>query len=405
MIALLMLVGLPTVAAAGDPLTRLFAPLRSVDVARFYEFNHAWIDFVVFLFLFTAVARYSLGRRLGGREGQLLSIVIGLSLALALSLTQRKLGFSLKSFGPLAAGLVIFLVGLAVFNLIRGLGLGRTGAGSLAFLVTYFLVRATTPNFFSWLETNEQTAWIHLVLVIAVLVSVWRVFRIVWPKRNGAPSAQSRSFDSPADREKFDLIKQDQVELKLMDQGVEGLTNQELADEQKILNELNWAIQIIDSHGHDPAKLWPLADRLASLENQTDHGMKQLARLKSLSRRIEKDDLRSFKQLAGRLKKMSPQERSQMKRQLALAKKKIISEEELVKLEDLIRSQAKSRSKLLKAAVFQLRQNGSEQARALLTKACDLEKGAVAALVEMKRKEEELLRTIKIELGSRRNQK
>ena len=396
---------IPVAAAVGDPLTSLFEPLRGVDVARFYELNHPWIDFVIFLFLFTAVGQYSLSRRLGGRAGQLLSIVIGLVLALALSLTQRSLGFSLKSFGPLAAGVIIFLVGLAVFHLIRGLGLGLSGAGSLAFLVTYFLIRATTPNFFAWLETNEQTAWIHLLLAIAVIISLWRVLRIIWSERRGGSVISARSPNPAGPGENLDRIKQDQLELKTIDQELEGPTQQELKEDQVSLDELNEAIQLFDRHRHDPAEMMALADRLASLEVRRDSGQKQLARLKTLSRRIEKADLRSFRLLANRLRKMSPQERDKARRRLALAKRKIISEDELVGLEEKVNHQIKSRSAFIRKAISQLRRNRPDQARALLTRALEQEKRAVTILTEMKNKEEALLNLVKVGLQTDRDQK
>lgn len=125
------------------------------------------------------MVQHSLGGRLGGLEGQMLSIVLGLALALALSLTQRSLGFSLRSFEPLAAGLIVFLAGLAVFHLIGELGMGRSSVGSLAFLVKFLLLRATTSDFFAWLEAHEQTTWIQLVIVIAVIISRWRVCKMI----------------------------------------------------------------------------------------------------------------------------------------------------------------------------------------------------------------------------------
>ncbi len=396
---------IPVAAAVGDPLTSLFEPLRGVDVARFYELNHPWIDFVIFLFLFIAVGQYSLGRRLGGRAGQLLSIVIGLVLALALSLTQRSLDFSLKSFGPLAAGVIIFLVGLAVFHLIRGLGLGLSGASSLAFLVTYFLIRATTPNFFAWLETNEQTAWIHLLLVIAVIISLWRVLRIIWSERRGGSVISTPSPEPAGPGENLDRIKQDQLELKTIDQELEGPTQQELKEDGETLDELNEAIHLIDRHRNDPAEMMTLADRLASLEIRRDDGQKQLARLKTLSRRIEKADLRSFRQLANRLRKMSPLERDKARRQLALAKRKIISEDELVGLEEKVNHQIKSRSAFLKKAISQLRRNRPDRARNLLVRAIEQEKRAVAILTEMKNKEGALLNLVKAGLQTDRDQK
>ena len=103
----------PTVAlASSNPLNDLFHPLQYLDIGSFYDQSHYWIDFFIFLCIFISVAKLTLGQRFGGREGKVLSVVVGLVLALSLSLLEYRVGFSIKSFGPFAAGILIFLVGL-----------------------------------------------------------------------------------------------------------------------------------------------------------------------------------------------------------------------------------------------------------------------------------------------------
>ena len=72
-----------TVLAASNPLTSLFRPLQGADVARFYQLNYLWVDFVIFSVLFVAVAQLTVGRKLGGREGRVISIIVGIAMSLA----------------------------------------------------------------------------------------------------------------------------------------------------------------------------------------------------------------------------------------------------------------------------------------------------------------------------------
>ena len=136
------------VFASNNFLDTLFHPFQDLDISSFYNAYHYWVDFFIFLSLFVSVGKITLGRRFGGREGKVLSVVIGLVLALSLSLLEYRVGFSIKSFGPMAAGILILLVGMVLFYLIKAIGAGNTGAGSFAFVITYFLIRATLPEFF-----------------------------------------------------------------------------------------------------------------------------------------------------------------------------------------------------------------------------------------------------------------
>ena len=386
---ILLATAVPAVMAAGDPLASLFAPLQGIDIARLYKLHHLWIDFVIFLLLFISVAQFSIGRRMGGRPGQMLSIVIGLILAIALSLTPRSLGFSLQSFGPLAAGVIIFLVGLAVFYLIRNLGMGRSGAGSLAFLVTYFLIRATTPNFFAWLEKNEHTAWLHLVLVIAVIISMWRIVRAIWPKRSGQAlgprsAGQGNSFSE-------DLDRRDQAEAKVIEQDIAKPTVTELAEEQTALQRLEEAIELINRYQDDPDKLNQIADHLKRLKVNSLVRRRQAVRLKTLSRKLEKADLKSFRQLSAKMKGKSAKERQKIEREIIREKRKIISEEQLIELEQELKHYEKICSRSLAKAIKALKQSMADKAVGFLEKAVEAEKRAVAILAEMEDMEKKLL--------------
>jgi hypothetical protein len=51
-----------------------------------------------------------------------------------------RMDFSLRSFGAIAAGILIFLVGLVIFYLIKSVNAGYSAAGAFSFIITYFLL-------------------------------------------------------------------------------------------------------------------------------------------------------------------------------------------------------------------------------------------------------------------------
>ena len=76
------------------------------------------------------------------------------------------------------------MVGMVLFYLIKAIGAGNTGAGSFAFVITYFLIRATLPDLFLSLEGNSWFAWLDLGLMVAVLISIWKIIGSLWSGRD-----------------------------------------------------------------------------------------------------------------------------------------------------------------------------------------------------------------------------
>ena len=67
------------------------------------------------------------------------------------------------------------MVSLVIYNLMRQVGAGHASGGSISLIVTYFTMRAVSPGFFLWAQGNEWAGYLHMILSLAVIVSVWRV--------------------------------------------------------------------------------------------------------------------------------------------------------------------------------------------------------------------------------------
>jgi hypothetical protein len=359
--------------------------------------NHYWVDFFIFLFIFIPVAKVTLGKKFGGREGNVISVIIGLVLALSLSLMERRMGFSIKSFGPIAAVIFIFLVALIIFYLVKTVGTGNVAAGSIALVVTYFLMRATVPNFFLWLENNRWTAWLHLALVVAVAISIWKIFKTIWPKSElGAIGHSLDHSHNPASNNPSN-IDSEKKEAALIKTRLEGITKRSIKESKEIIDELNEMIKIIDEYGDTDHGRHLIAEKINHIAPKENQIIKQLAYLKELSRKIESFDLRSFKELKAKVNKFSEKERDMVKKEIQLEKRKILSEEKLKELESALTKYDKDFRYCLKMSTASLSADQSGQARDWLLKAIKHEEEAMKAFKEMKKLEEGLFKLTKIE--------
>jgi hypothetical protein len=170
----LMLIS-PARASGSSFINEAFAPLRNVDIAGLYDEHSFFFDLVIYIVAFIGIVRVTLGKRFQGWGSNLLISSIGVILALSLALAGKSMGFTIKSFSPLAAFILILIVGISAYQIIRTAGFDFAGSGALAFILVYFIIRALTPGVFDWADKNFP--WIHLILLIAVIFAAWDIIR------------------------------------------------------------------------------------------------------------------------------------------------------------------------------------------------------------------------------------
>jgi hypothetical protein len=392
------LIHIAPACASSNPLDTLFGPLRDLDIVGFYESsNHFWVDFFIYLCLFIAVSRLTLGRRFEGREGRVLSVVVGLVLALSLSLMEVKMDFSIRSFGPIAAGILIFLMGLVIFYLVRSVGAGNSAAGSIALLTTYFLIRATAPNFFLWLEENSWAAWVHLALLVAVVISFWKMVGSFRSRSNVGSLGRSLERSHDPNLDLGPNVSMERNERSLIKSRLERITKKGIREGREIIEDLYEISNIIEEYGDTDHSRHLIAEKLNHISPRENLILKQLAYLKDLSQRIERFDLKSFNELKSRWDKVPEKDRNIVKEEILLEKNKILSEEKLRELEkELVKYDQDFRYDL-NMAVANLRSNQPGQAREWISKAIKAEEEAMNIFKEMKSMEDKLLRLTKVE--------
>jgi len=375
-----------------------FHPLQSLDISAFYNLYHYWIDFFIFVCLFVSIAKFTLGRRFQGREGNALSVVIGLALALALVLLEYKTGLSIKSFGSMAAGILLLIFGMVLFYLIKSIGAGNVGAGSFAFVITYFLVRASIPDWFQTLGESSWFAWVDLGFLVAAVISIGKIIGSLWEgpviKPLGPMMDQSRAPDSG---KLWKNVNEEKQELSLVKQGLKRITKDGIKESSDIIGRLREMIRIIEEYGSTDRARHLIAEKLKEITPKENQILKRLVYLKDLSQKIEALDSGTFKEIRSRWDKVPEKERDIVREEIKIEKDKIISEEKLQQLETRLTKYDNDFRRCLSEAVNCLKFNKPAEAREWLLKAIKCEEEAMITFKEMNELENLLLKLTKRE--------
>ena len=408
----LLLLCLPMIQA-DDFLAKAFRPLEGLDLGSFYEKHHPWVDFAVYLVLFVSLAQMTLGRRFGGREGRAVAIAIGLALAVALAAMERTMGFSLRSLGPLAAAVLLVIVGALIFYLARQMNLGISTSASVALVMVYFLVRATTPNFFLWLVNNQLAAWVNLVLVIAVMISLWNLATLAFSSRRtdlsswGASLGQVNHWPVAASSAWEDqrLMNQEAQEALVIKNRLGAITRKTVKDSQEIIADIQEMIRVIREFGHDTKARVVIAQRIRDIAPKEAAILRQLALLIDLDLRLEKFDWKSFRNLKARLDKAPLQERERVKQEILAEKRKLISEERIKEFQKAFEKYDLNFRQCLKSAIDHLKTGLLAQSVDWLERAMKEEEEAMRVVQEMQAMENQLLKLTEIEGRVAKNEK
>ncbi|MFT4311855.1 MAG: hypothetical protein ACMXYF_01365 [Candidatus Woesearchaeota archaeon] len=197
-------------------LDSVFAPLAGFATASFYLQYQGFIDALVYIAFFIAIAQKTVGERLGKKSAILIGVILGLSLTFG----SQAMGFSLISLGPIA--MTIFLIVLAVVFYImissmmdlKDYGKERTWvhptALGITFFVIYGLYRGLFPGFFDQIQSTQwgyQVVGILDLLWVLLFVGVviWGIFKGINALGGGSESVTPSDTSSvEVDTEKPD---------------------------------------------------------------------------------------------------------------------------------------------------------------------------------------------------------
>lgn len=156
--------GLYAAVAAGWGVSTRGLPY--VDLRGLYVGWWPVVDFAVFSAIFVGAAHATVGRRLEGKGGELVSIGVGSALALGAIGTEWALGLNLASFGPVAAAVVFSVLAIVLVRLFASLGLKTPTAVVAALVLLTLAMSAVSPAF------GQAAPWLQGLLQIGVVLGV-----------------------------------------------------------------------------------------------------------------------------------------------------------------------------------------------------------------------------------------
>ena len=185
------------ISAEENILNTFFRPFENLDVAGIYDNYSVIIDLIIYLTIFLGLSQAILSKKFQGRGGKAVVISVGLILTIGMITAEKTIGFNIKTFGPVAVWIIIFLIASVLFYTIKYIGAGNISAGSIAFVITYFIMRSLSPEFFDLLEKNKYTNWLHSLLFIAVIIAMVKGVVSLWPGRTKILTEPKVQIKSP----------------------------------------------------------------------------------------------------------------------------------------------------------------------------------------------------------------
>jgi len=388
-------------AWGGSLIDDVLAPFGGIDISSTYDAYSSFIDFVIYAILFVGISQATLGKRFQGRGGKAVVSAIGMVLALGLAISERTLGFNLRSFGPLAAGLFIFLVGFCLYLAIKTMGVGGVSAGSIALVVTYFSIRAVAPSFFDWMMGNPYTSWIHAVLVIAVIISAYRVIRLILPGKNINLGKEAKGLlgqAGKAPKEMMDRIRAEKQEKNFIEARLEKIIEAADKTSRQILEDLEEMKKLIEEFGATAKGQFLIGKKMEILSPKEHQVLKSFASLKQMVQKLSKFDWQNYEKLKDEYRKMTAKARKQVEDEFRDEWRKIGAEKEITRLEEAIAKYDQNFTHAVRMVMASLKANRQRDALVWIDEAIKWEKGVQKSLQEIEELEKKLVKYTKWEI-------
>lgn len=317
-----------------NPLDTLLQPLHGLDIAATYQRHGAYIDFVIYLVVFTGLSHFVYTKRFPGRAGKAISIGISLALSTAMTVFSQQTGFRLGNLGGIAGMLLLAMFALMVFTFIKQLGGHTTNSGLVAFIAAYMITRAAFPEVYQWIQHSEFAQWLDATVLLAVpVLLVILLLRAKSKLRNvlgkNIPDVQR---DTIAERTKQNELGE-LWNAKREERESSRAEKRAARKGKQIGRNIDSIIQTLKREGTTHEATTRIQRTLRSLQREDTEQANALNRLKLLNEKLQRWDIQSFRTLSDLYRRLSPQEQAKLKtaiqnEQRSILKTKSIQETE-----------------------------------------------------------------------------
>lgn len=367
-------------------------PLAGFDIGALYNRYHAGVDFILYLFILIPTCRLALTRLYPGTYGRSLGTAMGVVMAISLSIAERTLGFSMRSFGPIAAGIVIMMATLTIYSLMRHVGASHVTCGTTALIITYFTMRAVLPGFFLWAQKNEWASYLHALLVLAILVAIWRVIQAMFTPHEVSALKHAVKNVSGNSGGFIDVSRRgDASEWRTVRHWMIKLTLQGKRECKKVIEILEKAREIVLKHGSDEHVAADVCKALNDLKAREHVLVSQLERIRAVDKQLERFDLSQYRNLQQAYQRLSKEQQAQCKRLFAEERDKLAVEGAIDKYASRAEGYATQFNQCVDNACNSLQARKGREAADWITRAVEQEHEAEKLIEDMRQQEKVLL--------------
>ena len=360
-------------------LNEIWSLFEWLDIGSVYDLYQPGIDlFIAFLF-FLAASKIALAKRFPGRGGSVLIVAVSLALSVGFGVAEREMRFSLRSFGPIAVFVIIFTVSVVLLNLLHGLGMQRTSALCLAYIVVYLSLATVAPTVFDWV--SEVASWINGVLLLAFVIScVKLVYTLFW-KRTSLSSIASK-IDTYSG--KSDEIKKEEQEENsdIKDAKSERrLTKKGKGNTKDIGSNLRSILKAIDKSGNTREGRSKIGTALQRISKSEHSLFLRLGNLERLNNKLGRHDSQRYQALRDRYATASGSEKETLRVEIIYEQQKLKAEQGIATLKDRIIQQTNAMNENIRLAVNIIRDGPDiRQAKAYVDRAVECEEAIAKEL-------------------------
>ena len=374
----------------------LFSPLTGLNIESLYSQHQPVIDFILYLCILVYASRVALSRIYPNEQGRKLGIIVGTILAVSLSAAERSIGFSLKSFGPIAAGIIILMVSLVIYNLMRQVGAGHASGGSISLIVTYFTMRAVSPGFFLWAQRNEWAGYLHMILSLAVIVSVWRVIIALLSTSDLSSLKRSVSKTSFGKNEFIDSYKREDLSgLSIVKQKLKKLTIQGKRECRAVIRILEQVAEIIQKHCNEPQMVQPACKVLNNILAREHILKSEIVRIRNANESLTGLNLSGYDDLARKFERLDKKQQSKLRRLFDEEREKTGVTESIRGVSLSSENYLKEADQCIRGACQALMVGQPRQALSLIQKGIELETAISGLMDDLKKQEKMLIRSLR----------
>ena len=299
---------------------------------------------------------------------------IATALSVGFALAEREMQFSLKSFGPLAAFLVIFTVSLVVLGLFRTLGLQTSTALALAYLTVYLSLGMVTPTIFEWI--SSETPWINNLLYLGFFLAVGRIIYALFHRHtsvNPLSSKIDRAINGAAIEQEMRDEKEETTDIKDT-KSERKLTKKGKRDSRDIGSNLRSILKAIDKSGNSREGRSKIARTLQKISESEHLLFKRLRDIEELNTKLGRHDSQRHQALRDRYATASGREKEGLRLELIYEQQKLKAEQGIAVLKDRIVQQTNAMNENIRLAAGIMREGSDmRHAKAYVERAIECE--------------------------------